>query len=68
MKLVCINRKWQRFESKGLEPDHARVPPFPLQIHAQKDECHEKIEFYALIIAFMAEHSLQSLQVIVKKL
>ena len=41
MKLVCINRKWQRFESKGLEPDHARVPPFPLQIHAQKDECRD---------------------------
>ena len=41
MKLVCSNRKSQRFEKKGLAPYHAISPPFPLQIHAQKDECRD---------------------------
>ena len=41
MKLVCSNRKWQGFERKGLAPYHARVPPFPLQIHAQKVKCRD---------------------------
>ena len=41
MKLVCSNWKWQGFERKGLAPYHARVPPFPLQIHGQKDECRD---------------------------